>query len=59
MEKAVDITICRRFKTRGMGWFRQGVGHLPRLRLLRPDGSWARHWADRLAASSRPWPSAA
>ena len=59
MEKAVDITVCRRFKSRGMSWFRQGVGHLLHLRLLRLNGGWERHWADRLASGSRPWPVAA
>ena len=40
MEKGVDITICRRFKTRGMSWFRQGVSHLLHLKLLRLNGTW-------------------
>jgi hypothetical protein len=59
VEKAVDITICRRFKLRGMSWLRQGVGNLLRLRLLRLNGTWDDYWRDRFAAALRPWPSAA
>jgi len=59
MEKAVDIAICRRFKTRGMSWFRRGVSHLLHLRLLRLNGRWARYWAGRFAACRVAWPSAA
>jgi hypothetical protein len=35
--EAVDITVCRRFKLRGMSWFRSGMTHLLRLRLLGPS----------------------
>ena len=35
MEKGVGLTICRRFKLRGMSWYRRGVSHLLRLRILR------------------------
>lgn len=59
MEKGVDISICRRFKTRGMSWFRQGVSHLLALKLLRLNGTWDRYWAGRLLAEQRPWPVAA
>lgn len=59
MEKGVDLTICRRFKARGMSWFRQGVSHLLHLKLLRLNGTWSRYWAERFAAAVRPWPSAA
>jgi hypothetical protein len=59
MEKGVDISICRRFKTRGMSWFRQGVSHLLHLKLLRLNGTWERYWAGRLLAERRPWPLAA
>jgi hypothetical protein len=59
MEKGVDISICRRFKTRGMSWFRQGVSHLLHLKLLRLNGTWDRYWAGRLQAERRPWPVAA
>ncbi len=59
MEKGVDITICRRFKTRGMSWFRRGVSHLLHLKLLRLNGTWDRYWAERMTAALRPWPSSA
>ena len=58
MEKGVDITICRRFKTRGMSWFRRGVSHLLHLKLLRLNGTWDRYWAERMSAALRPWPAA-
>lgn len=57
MEKAVDIVVARRFKARGMSWFRRGVSALIRLRLLRVNGTWDRYWAGRFAALLRPWPS--
>lgn len=56
MEKAVDIVVARRFKARGMSWFRRGVSALVRLRLLRLNGTWASYWAGRFAALLRPWP---
>ena len=59
MEKGVDLTICRRFKLRGMSWYRRGVSHLLRLRILRLNGTWARYWTERFSAALRPWPSAA
>ena len=59
MEKAVDLVIARRFKARGMSWFRRGVSALVRLRLLRLNGAWTPYWSERFAASLRPWPSAA
>ncbi|MEW6226448.1 MAG: UPF0236 family transposase-like protein [Chloroflexota bacterium] len=59
MEKAVDIVVARRFKARGMSWFRRGVSALVRLRLLRLNGDWSRYWSGRFGATLRPWPSAA
>lgn len=59
MEKAVDIVVARRFKARGMSWFRRGVSALVRLRLLRLNGTWQRYWSGRFAALLRPWPSPA
>lgn len=59
MEKAVDIVVARRFKARGMSWFRRGVSALVRLRLLRLNGTWVRYWSTRFAALLRPWPSTA
>ena len=49
----------RRFKTRGMSWFRRGVSHLLHLKLLRLNGTWDRYWAGRLAEARRPSPTAA
>ncbi len=59
MEKAVDIVVARRFKARGMSWFRRGVSALVRLRLLRLNATWNSYWAERFTAALRPWPSAA
>jgi hypothetical protein len=59
MEKGVDIVVARRFKTRGMSWFRRGVSHLLQLRLLRLNGTWHRYWAERMSTQRRPWPVAA
>ena len=59
MEKAVDIVVARRFKARGMSWFRRGVSALVRLRLLRLNDTWTRSWSGRFAAALRPWPAAA
>jgi hypothetical protein len=59
MEKAVDLVVARRFKARGMSWYRRGVAALVRLRLLRLNGTWASYWAGRFAARLRPWPSGA
>ncbi len=59
MEKAVDIVVARRFKARGMSWFRRGVSALVRLRLLRLNGTWARYWSTRFVTMLRPWPSPA
>jgi len=59
MEKAVDLVVARRFKTRGMSWFRRGVSALVRLRLLRLNGTWTPYWSERFAAALRPWPSTA
>jgi hypothetical protein len=59
MEKAVDLVVARRFKARGMSWYRRGVAALVRLRLLRLNGTWTRYWAGRFAALLRPWPSPA
>ena len=51
MEKGVDITICRRFKTRGMSWFRRGVSHLLHLRAAAPQ----RHLGPRPVVRTAPW----
>jgi hypothetical protein len=48
----------RCFQPRGMSWYRRGVSHLLRLRILRLNGTWARYWAERFTAALRPWPAA-
>jgi hypothetical protein len=57
MEKAVDIVVARRFKARGMSWFRRGVSALVRLRLLRLNRTWDSYWSERFRALLRPWPA--
>jgi hypothetical protein len=59
MEKGVDLVISRRFKARGMSWYRAGATHLLALRLLRLNGTWDHYWAERFGAALRPWPLAA
>jgi hypothetical protein len=59
MEKGVDLVVARRFKRRGMSWFRRGVSALVQLRLLRLNGTWGRYWSERFAAARRPWPAPA
>jgi Uncharacterised protein family (UPF0236) len=59
MEKAVDLVVARRFKARGMSWFRRGVSALVQLRLLRLNQTWDRYWSERFASALRPWPVSA
>lgn len=47
VEKATDIVICRRFKRRGMSWYRNKANPLLKLRLLKLNGEWDRYWAKR------------
>jgi hypothetical protein len=51
VEKAVDLIVSRRFKGRGMSWLRPGALGMLKLRMLRFNGDWERHWAGRLAAA--------
>jgi len=44
IEKAVDITICRRFKKRGMSWYVHKANPLLALRLLKLNGEWEAYW---------------
>lgn len=44
IEKAVDITICRRFKKRGMSWYIHKANPLLALRLLKLNGEWETYW---------------
>jgi hypothetical protein len=50
MEKGVDLVVARRFKARGMSWFRHGASPLLHLRLLRLNGTWTSYWSERFAA---------
>lgn len=47
VEKQVDTIVCRRFKTRGMSWYRPGAAALQRLRVLKANGDWDSYWAAR------------
>lgn len=49
VEKAVDLVVSRRFKLRGMSWFRPGAKGLLALRLLRFNGEWEQYWQRRMA----------
>jgi hypothetical protein len=40
IEKTVDITVARRFKKRGMSWYRSGANPLLKLMLLKLNGEW-------------------
>lgn len=51
VEKAVDLIVSRRFKGSGRTWFRPGASGMLKLRMLRFNGEWDRHWAERLAAA--------
>jgi len=44
VEKAVDVTICRRFKKRGMSWYVHKANPLLALRLLKINGEWESYW---------------
>ncbi len=48
VEKAVDVLVSRRFKLRGMSWFRPGAAGMLALRLLRFNGQWDSHWQWRM-----------
>lgn len=50
VEKAVDLLVSRRFKNRGMSWFRPGAAGMLALRLLRFNGGWDAHWQSRMKA---------
>jgi hypothetical protein len=51
VEKAVDVLVSRRFKTRGMSWLKPGAQGMLKLRLLRFNGQWDSYWAARMAAA--------
>jgi hypothetical protein len=47
IEKTVDITVARRFKKRGMSWYKRNANPLLRLRLLKLNGEWDAYWQHR------------
>lgn len=47
VEKTVDITVARRFKKRGMSWYRRNANPLLKLRLLKLNGEWDTYWQER------------
>ena len=47
VEKTVDIRVTRRFKKRGMSWYKGGANPLLRLRLLKLNGEWDAYWQER------------
>ncbi len=47
VEKTVDITVARRFKKRGMSWYKRGANPLLMLRLLKLNGEWDTYWQER------------
>ena len=53
VEKTVDITVSRRFKRRGMSWYRHGVNPLLQMRLLKLNGEWKTYWNQRKAELAR------
>jgi hypothetical protein len=53
VEKTVDITVSRRFKKRGMSWYRHGVNPLLQLRLLKLNGEWNEYWNERKDEAAR------
>lgn len=53
VEKTVDITVSRRFKKRGMSWYRHGVNPLLQLRLLKLNEEWDTYWNQRMQQEAR------
>ena len=47
VEKTVDIAVARRFKKRGMSWYRGGANPLLKLRLLKLHREWDTYWQER------------
>jgi hypothetical protein len=47
VEKTVDITVARRFKKRGMSWYRRNANPLLKLRLLKLNEEWDSYWGER------------
>lgn len=47
VEKTVDIAVARRFKKRGMSWYKEFANPLLKLRLLKLNGEWDTYWNER------------
>jgi hypothetical protein len=47
VEKTVDIAVARRFKKRGMSWYRRNANPLLKLRLLKLNEEWDSYWEER------------
>jgi hypothetical protein len=47
VEKTVDIAVARRFKKRGMSWYKEFANPLLKLRLLKLNGEWDSYWNER------------
>lgn len=47
VEKTVDITVSRRFKKRGMSWYKRSTNPLLKLRPLKLNGQWNAYWEQR------------
>jgi hypothetical protein len=47
VEKTVDIAVARRFKKRGMSWYRRNANPLLKLRLLKLNEEWDSYWEKR------------
>lgn len=47
VEKTADVTVARRFKRRGMSWYKRGANPLLKLRLLKLNGEWDTYWQER------------
>lgn len=54
VEKAVDVLVSRRFKTRGMSWLKPGAAGMLALRLLRFNGEWDNFWKRRFDGLCTP-----
>ena len=53
IEKTVDITVARRFKKRGMSWYKRNANPLLKLRLLKLNGEWEPYWQERRKGLAR------
>jgi len=53
VEKQVDVVVCRRFKKRGMSWYRTKANPLLKLRLLKLNGLWEQYWRERQQAAAK------